>query len=59
MIQLIRDIERVRDRFLAINILPRGDRFANRVGSAVGGLGVEINGIFGIRKRRVQVRGPP
>jgi hypothetical protein len=54
----MRDVIGIRDRFFAIDVFARRNRFAYRIGATVSGLRIEINRIFGVRKRCIQIRGP-
>ena len=45
-------------RLLAVDVAPGADGARDRGGARQGGLGVEVDGIGGIRQRRVEVGGP-
>ena len=56
--QIERRFQTVRNRLLAIDVLPRGDGQSDGARAPVRGLRVEIDGVVGVGQRGTQIGGP-
>ena len=57
-VEIERDFGFARDGLFAIDVLARGDGGADGVGATVGGLRIEVDGVFGVGESLVEIGGP-